>query len=146
MDQRAMMNKLDAILDDAQAAVLATVDANGRPRLRWMTPIILNADAAVIYAVTPPQASKINDLHAHPQVEWMIQSKPLDEVANVRGVISVIDNPALKREVMSALGPRLKVFWNINITKTDFVVLETRIQQVCYYHPMKSDHVRVQFS
>ena len=145
MDKRTIMNKLDAILDDSKAAVLATVDGEGRPRLRWMTPAILNADSGVIYAVTTPGSSKISDLQAHPQVEWMIQSKSLDEVAHIRGIISVIDNPALKMEVMAVLGPRLKVFWNINIEEADLVVLETVVQDVTYCHPMKTDHVKVQF-
>jgi len=36
MDKRELMNRVEEILEDAKAGVLATVDEEGRPLLRWM--------------------------------------------------------------------------------------------------------------
>ena len=41
MDKRQLMTRVDEILEDAKAAVLATIDEEGRPLMRWMTPISL---------------------------------------------------------------------------------------------------------
>lgn len=41
MNRQDMMHKIEAVLDDAKAGVLATVDADGRPHARWMTPVVL---------------------------------------------------------------------------------------------------------
>ena len=145
MDQREMMNKLDAVIDDAKAAVLATTDGEGRPHLRWLTPGILKNHSGAIYCFTRPVSMKILELESHRDVEWMFQTRSLGEVVNVRGTIEVINNAALKSELMEIIGVRLTAFWKADLENTDFVVLETMITEATYYQPMTGKREKVIF-
>ena len=137
MNPQEMMNKIEKILDDAHAGILATVDAEGRPRLRWLTPVSLSQWPQTLFAVTAPQFPKVAQLDAQGQIEWMIQTRALDQVVNVRGRISVVDNPSLTAQITEAIGRRLAVFWKVNASSTDFVILETEIEEACWAMPLK---------
>jgi general stress protein 26 len=145
MDQAAIMNTLQRLIDDSKTGVLATTDSSGLPRLRWMTPTILNGRPNALFCVTYPGSHKISDLQEHPQVRWMIQSRALAEIITLKGSVNIVDNPAIKSEVLEALGHRLTVFWNVNIDKTELVVLETIIEEAVYFKPMKSFEETVTF-
>jgi pyridoxamine 5'-phosphate oxidase len=76
-------------------------------------------------------------LDANNQVEWMLQTRALDQIINIRGGINVLDNPSLKAQVMEVIGKKLTVFWKVNKDKTDFVILETVIDEACWSAPVK---------
>ncbi len=137
MNCQEMMRKIEFVIDDAKAAVLATVDDAGQPHLRWMTPAVLARWPQTLFAVTSPDFPKIAQLSSNRQVEWMLQTRSLDQVINLRGGINVLDNPSLKAQVMEAIGNKLTVFWRVNQAKTDFVVLETVISEACWSAPLK---------
>ena len=145
MNANNIMIKIESLLADSKAAVLATVDESGNPRMRWMTPTIISGRDRAIYAVTTPETRKVLDLGKHPEAEYMIQNLALTEIINIKGIMRLIDNPALKAEVMEQLGPRLTVFWKTKAENTDFVVLETRILEATYFQPMKGRKERVSF-
>ncbi len=146
MNQHEIMYKIEQLLEDSKTGILATVDKKGNPRMRWMTPTILKGRPNVLFAVTSPDFVKVVQLGIHPEVEWMIQTRSLNEVVNLRGKINILDNPAIKSEVMEHLAKRLTVFWRVNIEKTDFIVLETIIEEVTYFQPMKGHKETVHFS
>lgn len=110
-----------------------------------MTPVVLPQWPDSIFAVTSPQFPKVIQLDANRHVEWMIQTRSLDQVINVRGDMNVLDNPSLKAQVMEAIGRKLTVFWNINKENTDFVILETVIDEACWSAPMKGRKEVVDF-
>jgi pyridoxamine 5'-phosphate oxidase len=140
-----MMGKIEAVLEDAKAGILTTVDEKGRPHARWMTPVLLAPWPETIFAVTSPDFPKILQLGSNNKIEWMIQTKSLDQIINVRGGINVLDNPSLKAQVMEAIGKKLTVFWKINQNNTDFVILETVIDEAVWYAPMKGRREIVSF-
>ena len=145
MNNQEMMNKIETVLEDAKAGVLATVDAEGKPHARWMTPVVLAQWPETVFAVTSPDFPKILQLDANNKVEWLIQTRALDQIINVRGGINVLDNPSLKAQVMEAIGKKLTVFWKVNKDKTDFVILETVIDEASWYAPMKGLREIVKF-
>lgn len=137
MDKPEMMHKIEAVLEDAKAGILATVDAAGRPHARWMTPFVLTPWPENLFAVTSPEFPKIQQLEQQTRVEWMLQTRSLDQIINIRGVIRIVDNPSLKAQIIEAIGKKLTVFWTVNKGKTDFVVLETIIEEAGWYSPVK---------
>lgn len=146
MSPTDIMNALEVIVEDAHAAVLTTVNADGLPRSRWMTPILVKARPWSIFAFTRPMTRKVGDINAHSQVEWMFQTRALGTVINVVGDIEIIDHPALKAELLEVIGPRLSVFWKVDMAHTEFVVLETRIKEAMHFRPMKAEKQRVIFT
>ena len=137
MNQNEMMYKVEQILEDARAAILATIDEQGNPRMRWMTPALVRGRSGALFAVTSPDFHKVVELNAHADVQWMIQTRSLDQVVNLKGKINVIDNPSIRSEVMEHLARQLTVFWRVNTENTAFIVLETIIEEATYFRPMK---------
>ncbi|HHT45304.1 MAG TPA: pyridoxamine 5'-phosphate oxidase family protein [Fastidiosipila sp.] len=146
MDKKSMMDKIAAVLDDSKTGVMATVDKDGKPHLRWMTPLILPQWPGALFAVTSPDFPKVMQLDGNNHVEWMIQTRALDQVINVSGGINILDNPSLKAQVIEAIGQKLAVFWKVNTASTDFVVLETIIEEAVWFKPMKGEREVVQFA
>lgn len=145
MNKQEVMQQIETLLDESKAAVLATVSADGKPHMRWMTPFVLSRWPNVVFAITSPTFPKILDLGEGNQVEWLVQSKSLDRIINIRGAINVQENPSLKAQIMEALGHRFAMFWKVNDGSTDFVVLETVVDEVSLFTPMKGVREHVDF-
>ncbi len=88
---------------------------------------------------------KIKHLENNNSVEWLISTPSLSEIININGTIDIIDNPALKTEIMELIGHRLTVFWKVNLKKAEFVVLETKIDKAVYFDPMKGAKENITF-
>ena len=136
MDKKEILNILESLVDESQVAILSTVDAEGKPAMRWMTPATIKGRPASLFAVTSPNFRKISHLEKNPEVEWMIQTRDLNRILNVRGRITPVDNPSLKSEVLEGIGKRLEIFWRVN-KKTDFLVLETLITEITFFRPLE---------
>lgn len=126
--------------------VLATVDDEGRPCLRWMTPRTLKGRPGAIYALAVPSSDKVCQLRNDMRAEWMIQTRSLTEVVNLRGRIRIVDNPSLKMEIIENMGNQLFVFWKVNPKAEEFIVLEMVVEEGKYYAPMKGVREKVEFA
>jgi general stress protein 26 len=146
MNQNELMYKVEQILNDSNAGILATIDKDGTPRVRWMTPAILKGRLNALFAVTSPEFEKVVQLDSRPEVEWMIQTRALDQIVNLRGKINILDNPSIRSEVMEHLGRKLRVFWKVNTETTEFLVLETVIEEATFFRPMKGYKETVHFT
>lgn len=135
MKKHEMINLIEKLIEESGAGILAVVGSDGKPHLCWMTPATMKGRPGAIFAVTAYDAAKREHLNKEPHAEWMFQSKSLNEIIKVRGIVNVLDNPAIKSEVMQTLGKRLHVFWKIN-HNTDYVVLETLIEEAVYMKPL----------
>lgn len=139
MDLNTLLDVMERILDNSHAAILTTVDGEGRPHSRWMVPAVLRGRQGTLYAVTSPDFEKVKQINSHARVSWLVQSKALDEIVHVQGSAQVIDNPSLKSDVLEALGHNLTTFWTVNAGETELVVIETVIEAVQYIQPMKGE-------
>lgn len=141
MESKAMLDVLERILEKTHVAVMSTVDSEGRPRSRWMTPAVVRGRRGFLYTVSAPHFDKIEQINKNSEVSWLLQTKALDEVLEVVGKAQVIDNPALKSEVLEAIGGHLTTFWRINPDETELIVVETVIEEMSYLEPMKGEKV-----
>jgi pyridoxamine 5'-phosphate oxidase len=144
MTAHDMLATIEDVIAKAKTGILATVDNTKRPHLRWMTPAVLQGRPGFIYAVTAPFFAKLTQISANTYVEWLIQTPSLKEILSIAGTITVIDNPALKNEIISAIGKHLFVFWKTN-PKGDFLALETRIESATFFRPMQGTSETVTF-
>jgi len=144
MHAHELYNKLEALLDEAKTGILATTDSDGRVHMRWMTPIVLKQRRGAIFAFSTPDAAKVGQITNSGQASWMIQTRDLREIVHLKGPTRVIDNPALKSELMEVLGPRLRVFWTSNANPDEFVVVETVIKEASWFRPMKASLETIQ--
>jgi len=145
METHELLNRLEVIVDEAGTAIMATVDQAGCTHMRWMTPAVLKHRPGAIFAFSAPQAPKVEQIHTTGCAEWMFQTRDLRQIINITGPARVLDNPALKSELMEILGPRLVVFWKANLNSDEFVVIETVIEKATFFEPMKGTHRTVHF-
>ncbi|UCB46601.1 MAG: pyridoxamine 5'-phosphate oxidase family protein [Spirochaetota bacterium] len=146
MEKREMLAHIEQIIEEAKAAVLATVDEKGLPRMRWMTPAILRGREGAIFAVASRRSAKVKHLSAKPNGQWIFQSPALDRVAVVDCKVNIVDNPSIRSEVLEVVGSRLRAFWKMYEQERDLLVLETIIERAQYYLPMKGVKESVSFT
>ncbi len=145
MNSHDIMIKIESLMDDARTAVLATADQQGRPFVRWMTPVILKGRPDTLFTFSRPDANKIKHIKSQAEVEWMFQDRGLNEIIHARGTVTLIDHPGLKSEILENVGSRLTAFWKIDLDNTDIIVLETTIKEAVYYQPMEASYEIVKF-
>ncbi|MCX7786351.1 MAG: pyridoxamine 5'-phosphate oxidase family protein [Spirochaetes bacterium] len=143
MTVQEMLRRLDELLETSRVGILTTVDSEGYPRSRWMTPAFVPGREGMLYAVTSPAFAKTMQISKYPKVGWIFQTRALDEIMTVQGKINIIENPALRSEVQEALGRNLSIFWRVNPREQDLVVLETVIEAITYFNPMKNERYEV---
>ncbi len=145
MKQNDFIAELDEMIEDARAGLLATVDTNGAPHMRWMTPAILKDRSGALYAVTSRNFAKREQLSENAKVQWMFQSRSLNKIIYIDGMINLVDNSSMLNEVLEVVGPRLRVFWNINTDESSLIVLETILEGGTLFLPMKGLREKVSF-
>ena len=145
MEKKQFFGKLEEIIDTSKTAVLSTADSDNKPHMRWMTPVVLKDRFDCIYCVASRGSDKIKHLENNNSVEWLISTPSLSEIININGTIDIIDNPALKTEIVELIGHRLTDFWKVNLEKAEFVVLETKIDKAVYFDPMKGTKEKITF-
>jgi len=133
MDQRQLLSELGTIIDEVKTAVLVTTGQNNNPRARWVTPALLHGLPGHIYCFSHPASIKVAHINTAASVAWLFQTPSLTKIISITGIARVIDNPALKAELMELLAPRLTTFWKVNINDSDFVVIETIIQKAEFF-------------
>jgi pyridoxamine 5'-phosphate oxidase len=145
MDKNKMLATIQRLIDDARAAVLCTTGKNSEPYARWMTPVLASQRESKIYCFATPDSRKIAQIKNNPAAHWLLQSKDLTEVVNITGRCEIIDNPALRSEMLEILGLRLSAFWRANPQSENFIVLETTIESAEYMKPMAGKRETVKF-
>ncbi|MBM7559223.1 pyridoxamine 5'-phosphate oxidase family protein [Marinitoga litoralis] len=144
MDKNAIMKKLGDLLAETKTGVLAWINKNGYPEMRWMTPCLMPYNKECTYAVTLEDFPKVNDLKTNDKIQWLIQNKSLTEVINIYGKINVIEDALFKSEVLENLSSNLVAIWKLE-DDAEFVVLETVIEEIVYYDTMKGIKERINF-
>lgn len=143
MNQHQFLTEVQKILDDSRIAVLATIEPDGYPHMRWMVPAFVKERESAIYAITSKNLPKKMDLENNPKVEWMFQTKNMDRIVNIQGKINIVENPSLESEVMEALEKDLRTFWKLEISPHDMVVLETVMEKAIIYYPIKGEKLQI---
>ncbi|AEJ19854.1 pyridoxamine 5'-phosphate oxidase family protein [Gracilinema caldarium] len=139
MESAEFIGKIERLISASKVGLLTTVDAEGYPHNRWMTPTMIKDRPNFIYAITAPNSRKAEQIRNHSQVEWTFQSTVLNEVISVKGRAVLVGDPELKSEVMEAIGPHLQIFWKVNEDSRNVVVIETEIEAVSCFYPMKNE-------
>lgn len=133
------------LLSESKTAVLSSINPEGQPRMRWMSPVFIRNIENCIYAVTSANLSKTNDIIANENVQWMIQNKTLDTIVTLNGKVNIIENQSLKNELLEAIGIQLQTFWKINDDPSVLTVLETEISSALVFYPVKGEKYLVPF-
>ena len=145
MDQTALMSTIDKLLEQTKTGVMTTMDAEGLPRMRWMTPTIIRDRPFSLFCITTPESFKTLNIQNPSPVSWMVQNKNLTEVVNCQGSLYLANDPYIKSAVLEHVAKDLVVYWKAHPEETDFVVLETVFTSGSYFEPMTNKREFVTF-
>lgn len=145
MDSHEMLTRLEKLIEEVHAGVLSSLDNAGEPHMRWMIPTLLKGKSNALYAVSCPHFDWVQALEKHAAGEWMFQNIALTEIFRVKGKIRVLDNPSLKSDILEQIASLLTAFWKTNSSTTDFVAIETIIEEITYSQPMQGTKTSVKF-
>jgi general stress protein 26 len=144
MNLHQLMSTIATILEENHTAVLATVDSQGKPHVRWVTPGYLLERGDTLFMVSASSFSKVEQIRHNPHAELMIQTPSLDKIVNIVGAINLLSNPSIRAEALECIGPHLNSFWISNQPESELVVLEFIIETATLYIPQKG--IREQIS
>jgi general stress protein 26 len=136
MSTNRLMSLIDALIEDAKTAVLATVDGKGAPRLRWITPGCIADRPGYLYIITAREFAKVSHARQHPPASMLLQTRQLDKVLQLQGELAVLENPVIRNATLERVSPMLTAFWKTGSENRELIVLEFRITEAVYYVPM----------
>jgi general stress protein 26 len=116
--------------DGTRPGVLATVDENGAPHLRWMATLSLH-DFPLLYTITSPISRKIQHIVEHPQVSWMFSNEEMNVIVNLRGNARIVTDSAKIQQVWKMLEDKSRAYFlSISTEGAGFAVIETEIEDI----------------
>lgn len=136
MRNESVMGKVRDLAGEVGVGVFITIDEEGKPRSRWMTPVFLSRLGGALYAVTSKDSRKVRHLAANPNVSWLFQTKSLNKIGTLTGRAEVVRDPSLSAEVLEAIGPHLEVLWTYMGDPKKLVVVETIIESASWFAPL----------
>jgi general stress protein 26 len=145
MTKNKVMEIIQDCIENSRAAVLASVDHNGHPDMRWVTPGCVRERFDAIYIVSESHFSKVKQLTENPAATMMFQTVSLDKVITVYGKVNIITAPSIIAETLECVGKHLHAFWNLKHGKRDLVVIEFLIEHARFYHPLNGSMEIVSF-
>ncbi len=84
--------------------VMATVDGDGKPCMRWMGAFARDPENEwVIYSASFTGARKMQHIKANPNMQLMFAKPDFSEVATLVGAAEVVEAPDVKQLVWSAI-------------------------------------------
>jgi general stress protein 26 len=113
-----------------QAMMLATVDENGGPHMRWMATLSLN-DFPILYTITSPASRKLQHIRSNPNVSWMFSNEEMNIVVTLRGKARIANDVGKMQYVWKLLTDKSKAYFlNIKNDGPGFAVIETEIEDI----------------
>jgi general stress protein 26 len=82
--------------------VLATVDQDGIPQVRWMGAALLE-EPLTVYMVAGAESRKMGQMKAHPKSQLMFQSTDYARVATLSGTCEVVGDAETKQRVWDGI-------------------------------------------
>jgi general stress protein 26 len=146
MVKQDIINMIELIIEETHAAVLSTVDSEGFPHSRWMTPGLIEERTGALFMISALDLAKINQIQNNPRGEMLFQTMSLEKIINVSGRINILDNPSIRSEVLESIGKHLHALWKINESEKELVVLELIIERATLYNPISGLKTTINFS
>jgi pyridoxamine 5'-phosphate oxidase len=139
MEYAKVLRRVFELVDESRVGIMTTVDAEGYPCARWMTPAVLTRLSGDLYSVTQRDSAKVARIAANPRVAWTFQTKSLDRIASLQGQARVFEDPGLVAEVIEEIGRYLTVLWRVNPVPGELVVIETMVERASIYLPRRRE-------
>lgn len=118
------------LADGNRPGVLATVDREGRPHLRWMATLSLQ-EFPLLYALTSPASRKVEHIRANPKVNWMFTTEGSSMVINLSGTATVVEDKNIVNRIWRIIENKSNAYFLSLESETEGIaVIETLIEDM----------------
>ena len=118
------------LADGNRPGVLATVDREGAPHLRWMATLSLQ-DFPHLYALTSPTSRKVEHIHHNPRVSWMFTTDTSSMVINLSGTATLITDKSEVNRIWRLIENKSKCYFlSLDTVSEGVAVIDTVIEDV----------------
>ncbi len=137
------------LADGNRPGVLATVDREGRPHVRWMSTLSL-LEFPNLYAITSPTSRKVEHIRANPKVTWMFTTEGSSMVINLSGTATIVSDKNDINRLWRVIENKSNAFFlSLDSTSDGIAVIETVIEDMecvvprydLHYQPKPDDLV-----
>jgi len=91
--------------------VMATVDAAGKPQVRWMGALALDPCCEVVgYLAAGASSRKMDEIRANPATQLLFSTQGYDCTVRISGVCEIVSDSAVKKMVWDAIPQADKYF------------------------------------
>ncbi|MCX7598757.1 MAG: pyridoxamine 5'-phosphate oxidase family protein [Armatimonadetes bacterium] len=90
------------VVSEGKPFVLATVDADGGPRMRWMGGLVLE-DPLTIYMACGASSRKMDQIRGNPRGQLMFQTEGFREVVTLYGTCHIVDDAKVKEKLWAEM-------------------------------------------
>ena len=146
MQNAEFLNELNTILERYGTGLFTTLNHEGFPVTRWMTPFFLKEWKNSLFTVSAVPSAKVEQIEARGEVSFLFQPPSREKIINLTGIARVDRNYALLAEALESLGGRMKTFWTVNNNPENLVVIETSLISGSIFYPFKSERYEVSFA
>ncbi|HEY8965836.1 MAG TPA: pyridoxamine 5'-phosphate oxidase family protein [Candidatus Methylacidiphilales bacterium] len=134
---------LRQLVNGDHPGVLATMDRDGLPRMRWMASLSFEF-FPYLYTLTSPSSRKVDQLKQHREVSWMFFNADLTLVVNLFGHAEVIEDEKTIQEVWKHVRDKEHSYFLRNcIEGPGCAVIRTTIERVECTTPQNYMHFDV---
>lgn len=118
------------LIDGHHPGILSTVDAAGRPHLRWMSTLAFD-DFPNLYTLTSPNSRKLVHLAERPLVSWMFSNEDLSMVLTLSGPAKVLYDKRDRARIWKLVEDKSHAYFLNNFgNKPEYVVLQTTVDEI----------------
>jgi general stress protein 26 len=129
-DSADILGLARTLVNGHHAGILATVDHEGKPEVRWMSTLAFD-EFPVFHTLTAPTSRKVQQIKERPDVNWMFFNQDRTMILNLIGKARVItDTKTLKAIWKRVQDKSLTYFLDRYAKGLGFVAIETKVELI----------------
>lgn len=135
------------LANGTRPGVLATVDENGCPQVRWMATLSLR-EFPHLYSLTSPKSRKVEHIRMNPKVSWMFTTEGSTMVVNMAGTATIVTDKTAVNRIWEIVEDKSNAFFLTLDCSEGVTVIDTLIEDIecvaprydLHYPPKKEDY------
>lgn len=136
------------LADGTRPGMLATVDDDGTPQMRWMQTLSLE-HFPHLYALCSPMSRKVAQIRAHSRVSWIFTSESCNMVVNLSGNATLVTDPSEVNRIWRLIDRKENAYFlDIKSGAEGIAVIDTLVEEIdcsvpkygLHYPPRRDDY------
>lgn len=121
--------------------VLATVDAEGRPRMRWMGALLEDPQTPwTFYLACRVGSRKLQELAQNPNAQLLFSQMEHWEVATLSGMAEAVDTPEVRQLLWDAVPAMQRYYSGPDDPKLGIIRFTTRCMELLAMHEAREPY------